>query len=1003
METLHHLLGTNKRNPFIEVLSSHENPDEISVYYGFRLLEVVRRGKDSIEEKLLVGRLYNAGFCRRALCSAFDTSRKTLAKIANALKSGDSDRLSKAISGRSKKIPPQIEYYIRRKIREVYLEKKCHTNTFIRDDLWDKFRLRTNKETIRVILNDELSKMGIVRRPVPLEKNESVARNEGVEKPVSTPVVSVDAEDRPAIRETVVVRSETELSSNDPLPLFDSSNEGENDETLDGHLNIDDSKPSHAGESPEAAGESSEDGRSSDFCEIEVLEEIHTTASSVNIPKASLAEGPDIAPKLPLNCQNGIPPSTNLEKNDNSNPSRSPGSPSDPRQKKPRCKISGASLESHRDGLASLKKKEDERGSSNPRMDDASAVKSHTEACPVTVPERLSARVSETNPAPSAKSAIPESEPVFLPALPGPENCHHLGVLIFRWQIDEVTRGLGACRDMVRQWLACVLLGAVNVEKCDDINYDTMEYLIGPQIITSRHQRIALKSFATEENITELFRRNAAFIGADRQSHFLYDPHGVSYSGMLNILRCWLGGVGKVGKGYYLDFVHTLDGEPVMISHDDNYYDLRERFLGNIKKLKIILSGDQNRRLHIVVDRAIYDLEDLRMFRENNVHVTTWEKGYKKGQWDRIADKAEEPFHIRKYKNSSKKVLTYKVEYVRATWHRDNTFAKYIVLLTKPVEINEKPVELSVLCPDPELPPEQAITPILNRWIQEEDLLYEIRNMGINEITSYKYDSYLKIVDQVNDKLMENKKVTKLCASRLQLRKKLGLEILRKQEFDDNNTPEIKALEMEMAAVENQIDQGGKQNDLKRIECLKKKRRTLKKRQNYLNRRQKKFLDSHEKSVSKLKKRIRLVEEQIDIEPKRISRIEHLLENEFVRLNFMPKAFMDAVKIMARNIFFERHKIYRPLRDDFRRDHVVVRSLSRSHGYIMERPDAVEIMLEPTRRLCQSTKKAVVEFLKITEQNINEKYDVIKKISFSLYKNKSFGNNGKTRRTARKW
>jgi hypothetical protein len=419
--------------------------------------------------------------------------------------------------------------------------------------------------------------------------------------------------------------------------------------------------------------------------------------------------------------------------------------------------------------------------------------------------------------------------------------------------------------------------------------------------------------------------------------------------------------------------------------------------------LRKILSGDQNRRLHIVVDRAIYDLEDLRMFRENNVHVTTWEKGYKKGQWDRIADKAEEPFHIRKYKNSSKKVLTYKVEYARSTWRRDNTFAKYIVLLTKPVEINEKPVELSVLCPDPELPPEQAITPILNRWIQEEDLLYEIRNMGINEITSYKYDSYLKIVDKVNDKLMENKKYTRLCASRLQLRKKLGLEILRKQEFDDNNTPEIKALEMEMAAVENQIDQSGKKNDLKSIECLKKKRRTLKKRQNYLNRRQKKFLDSHEKSVNKLKKRVRLVEEQIDIEPKRISRIEHLLENEFVRLNFMPKAFMDAVKIMARNIFFERHKIYRPLRDDFRRDHVVVRSLSRSHGYIRERPDAVEIMLEPTRRLCQSTKKAVVEFLRITSLNINEKYDVIKKISFSLYKNKSFGNNGKTRKTRRKW
>lgn len=235
METLHPLLGTDKRNPFIEVLSSRENPDEVSVYFGFRLLEVVRRGKESIEEKLLVGRLYNAGFGRHALCSAFDTSRKTIAKIGKALKSGDSDLLSKTISKRPKKIPHEIEYYIRRKIREVYLDKKCHTNKFIRDDLWDKFRRRTNKETIRVILNDELSKMGIVRRPASLIKKESTAGNDELEtsrNSVSPSVVSLDAEARPAPRETVLVESETESSAHDPLPLFNSSREEENKASL---------------------------------------------------------------------------------------------------------------------------------------------------------------------------------------------------------------------------------------------------------------------------------------------------------------------------------------------------------------------------------------------------------------------------------------------------------------------------------------------------------------------------------------------------------------------------------------------------------------------------------------------------------------------------------------------------------------------------------------------------------------------------------------------------
>ena len=51
-------------------------PDEILVHYGMHLLEKVRRGPDSIEEKLLAGRLYNAGIKRKELVKIFNRNRK---------------------------------------------------------------------------------------------------------------------------------------------------------------------------------------------------------------------------------------------------------------------------------------------------------------------------------------------------------------------------------------------------------------------------------------------------------------------------------------------------------------------------------------------------------------------------------------------------------------------------------------------------------------------------------------------------------------------------------------------------------------------------------------------------------------------------------------------------------------------------------------------------------------------------------------------------------------
>ena len=55
------ILGTDKRNPLFTVYSQEEDDQEqLHVYYGLELLEIVSTEPNAPSFKMLVGRLYNA-------------------------------------------------------------------------------------------------------------------------------------------------------------------------------------------------------------------------------------------------------------------------------------------------------------------------------------------------------------------------------------------------------------------------------------------------------------------------------------------------------------------------------------------------------------------------------------------------------------------------------------------------------------------------------------------------------------------------------------------------------------------------------------------------------------------------------------------------------------------------------------------------------------------------------------------------------------------------------
>jgi hypothetical protein len=90
---LQQILGTDKNNPIFTLSSNPELPGKIYVFFGMALLEVVDDDPSSGTFKLLLARLYNAGVKPQNLIDTFSIPYTSLRRWAEALKSGDDEKL----------------------------------------------------------------------------------------------------------------------------------------------------------------------------------------------------------------------------------------------------------------------------------------------------------------------------------------------------------------------------------------------------------------------------------------------------------------------------------------------------------------------------------------------------------------------------------------------------------------------------------------------------------------------------------------------------------------------------------------------------------------------------------------------------------------------------------------------------------------------------------------------------------------------------------------------
>lgn len=151
------ILGTDKRNPLFTVYA-HEQGDqeELHVYYGLELLEVVPDDPDDPNFKMLVGRLYNAGLKRRVLEQTFQRDGKTIQRWGRALRRRKAEELIRVLEGRqaSRKFSAQIQAYVRVRWPELARAGLYGIGKRLREEIASVFGVKLSQETLRPLLGE---------------------------------------------------------------------------------------------------------------------------------------------------------------------------------------------------------------------------------------------------------------------------------------------------------------------------------------------------------------------------------------------------------------------------------------------------------------------------------------------------------------------------------------------------------------------------------------------------------------------------------------------------------------------------------------------------------------------------------------------------------------------------------------------------------------------------------------------------------------------------------
>jgi hypothetical protein len=856
---------------------------EIHVYYGLEVLEVVPNDPRSPAYRLLGARLYNAGVRVRTLEAVFGLDRKTLRKWGLALRSGDRKWLAEVIAGRNGR-------------RKLTLEMESYVRfrwSSMQAERRRDYRRRRQEELERVF---GVRVSGETLRPLlrQLRGGGGAKAGSAGEEAAGTPSQSVEPTETrmvPGQSEVGEVPSGASASAADGFTLV-----------LPGMERLVEAESTTAPSAVEVVGQSS------------LVQTVAAVSSfgggSVEVPGVCPPEGASV---LPLTSK--IVPPTRDRSASAPAPALSVGEPADPL-------VASISLASR-----SCPPLPGEPAAAAPSVGDGWVA--IPEACP---PEGL---------------VLPASGKVFptVPDWPVGQTLwsEHAGLLLFGEALAAVSQVVEPAQPWLRQALGSVLAGALNVEQTKFLNPDDLEILLGPQLRGLGPPRRRLKELAEGPTANRLLRWNSQQIGAEAQRDFHLDPHTKQYTGMAEVLKGWCPTIHWADKALHSDFLPTVNGQPIYFECSDNYEDLRQRLGGLLDRARAALGWSPDKVITVIIDRAVFGKETFeRVLAEPAVHLVTWEKGYRPGLWE------ESPVSgqcvIERARNYAADRQSYQFRYLDQKWAVDPRWRQLIVRATHP---SGRKGEVSILTDDHTRPAAELVRLMFGRWVQENDFKYSDLHFGFKQITSYGVISYAQLKPQLSDRQVQSGAARALAEQARQLTAQLGRLLWAERQAEHRQgVRQARQAELGKACLAVAASSGSSEVGAAREPVAVARRRELGRLKAAQTRYQTRRAE-RQNQVKKLEEQLNQVLLQQGQTEQTMSRLEDLIARQMVRLDTGPKRLLDAVKVVARNVFYRALVPFKAAYDNYRDDHEHFRRLTQSAGVLRWNGRELEVHLLP--------------------------------------------------------
>jgi hypothetical protein len=536
------------------------------------------------------------------------------------------------------------------------------------------------------------------------------------------------------------------------------------------------------------------------------------------------------------------------------------------------------------------------------------------------------------SPPPSAAFEGKSLPPLGLPWQGSARLCDHAGLLLFARALTSLPEVLEPSEPLLGQWLGSILLGAVNVEQTKYLNWEDLSLLLGSVVRFPTPQREALQRLATTETVGAVLRWNLQQLGGVPTvgTDLYFDPHTKHYTGTQPVLKGWCASIRWADKVMHSDFVHSSRGHPIYFECTDNFADLRARFGPLVGRLRATLRLGQESVLSFIVDRGIYSHEVFEhVMADAGVHLITWQKGYEAQPWDRSALSGS--YALERRRNHSRDVRLYQFEYIDRAWEGLAGMRQILVRATDPWGVV---AQVAILSDDLERPAQHIVELMFRRWVQENDFKYLDKHFGINQITSYRSIAYEELAEGLEDRQMPNHAyLEEVKIGKVLLKEKARLLLAgdQAQRAERQRQERISHLQNPMAPPPLPPDPKARAQELA---ALKNASRRFEK---YRQQRALKIESVHET----------ILQHQVRKEglQKEVSRIEQLVEQGMVRMDSANKTLMDALKITARNLFYQALAPFKAAYDNYRDDHDYFRELTQCGGVLSWSAGQIQVHL----------------------------------------------------------